>query len=304
MRLSAIAGVSALLVKRDGEFSTLGFLSMPRPNMLTFVESRGALARLRTAPRPLAVITTPRLADELHEVAAVAVADNPRRAFFEIHNHLASGTDFYGAREPSSIDPTAVVHPSALVDPAGVRIGPRTVVGARVVVQGRCRIGADVVLHAGAVLGAEGFQASAFSDRILDMVHAGGVDVADNVVVYANAVIARAVFDEVTSLAEGTRVGNLAFVSHNVRVGRGCFIGHGAVVNGNVVIGDGTWVGPGSTIADCVHIGAGVRVSLGSTVIADLADGTHVTGNVAIEHRRYLRLMARAAAGRLPGATQ
>jgi UDP-3-O-[3-hydroxymyristoyl] glucosamine N-acyltransferase len=304
MRLSAIAGVSSLRVKQDGDFSTLGFLSVPRQGMLTFVESRRAFARLRKAPRPLAVITTPLLADELQDVHAVACADNPRRAFFDIHNHLASVTDFYGTRETSSIDPTAVIHPSAVIPPDGVRIGPRTVVGPRVVIQGRCRIGAGVVLHPGVVLGGEGFQASAFPDGVVDMVHAGGVEVADNVVVYANAVVARAVFDEWTALGEGTRVGNLAFVSHNARVGRRCFIGHGTVVNGNVVIGDGTWVGPGSTIADGLRIGSGVRISLGSAVIADLPDGIQVTGNVAIEHRRYLRHMARAAGARPPRAEQ
>ena len=299
MRLSAIAEVSSFLVQLDGDFSTLGFLSMPRPGMLTFVESRRAFARLDAAPRPVAVVTTPLLAGDLRNVQAVALADNPRRSFFDAHNYLASATDFYGVQRPSSIDRTAVIDPSAVIPREGVRIGPRTIVGPRVVIQGRCRIGADVVLHPGVVLGGEGFQSSRFPDGMRDMAHAGSVEVADRVVVHANAVIARAVFDEATVLGEWTRVGNLAFVSHNVRVGRRCFIGHGAVVNGNVVIGDDAWVGPGCTVADCLRIGARAHVSLGSAVIGDLADGVHVTGNVAIEHRRYLRHLARAT-GRPP----
>jgi UDP-3-O-[3-hydroxymyristoyl] glucosamine N-acyltransferase len=300
MRLSSIPGVPALAVRDDGEFATLGFLSTPRPNMLTFVESRRFLGRLRFAPRPLAVITTPALAGALEGVRGIALAEDPRRVFFEVHNYLATQTAFYGTAEPTALDPTAAIHPSADIPATGVRIGPRTLIGPRVVVRGRCRIGADVVVHAGAVLGAEGFQASAFPDRVLDMVHAGGLDIADNVVIYANAVVARAVFDEETVLGKGTRVGNLAFVSHNVRIGKGCFIGHGAVVNGNVVIGDGAWVGPGSTIADCLRIGVGARVSLGSAVISNVGDGMHVTGNVAIEHRRYLRHLARVTAGGTP----
>lgn len=265
--------------------------------MLTFVESPRLLGRLRRAPRPVAVITTPRLAGELPEVDAVGLADDPRRVFVELHNHLA-GTDFYGTPEPTAIDPTAIVDPTADIPAFGVRIGPRAVVGPRVVVRGRCRVGAGVVLHPGVVLGGEGFQASTFPDRVVDMVHAGGIDIADHVVIYANAVIARAVFDEATAIGEGTRVGNLAFISHNARIGRRCFIGHGAVVNGNVVIGDAAWVGPGSTIADCLSIGAGAHVSLGSAVIADVGDGMHVTGNVAIEHRQYLRQLARSGSGR------
>jgi UDP-3-O-[3-hydroxymyristoyl] glucosamine N-acyltransferase len=294
MRLSDLAHVRPLLVARDAEVSTLGFLSTSRPNMLTFLESRRFLGRLRLAPRPLSVITTPALAGEMEDVEGVGLADDPRRAFFEIHNHLATKTGFYGVAEPSAIDPTARIDASADVPAEGVSIGPRASVGARVVVRGRCRIGEGAVLQAGVVVGGEGFQASAFGGRLLDMVHAGGVEIGNRTVVYANAVIARAVFDEDTIIGEDCRIGNLAFVSHHVRLGRRCFVGHGAVVNGNVVVGDDAWIGPGATIADSVTIGAGARISLGSAVIADVAGGEQMTGNVAIPHRQYLRQVARA----------
>ena len=51
------------------------------------------------------------------------------------------------------------------------------------------------------------------------MEHAGGLLVGDRAEVMANAVVARAVFRQFTSIGEDCRIGNLAFVSHNVRIG-------------------------------------------------------------------------------------
>ncbi|HEY3383545.1 MAG TPA: DapH/DapD/GlmU-related protein [Vicinamibacterales bacterium] len=292
LSLTALARLVAFDVVRDGEFSTLGFLSMPRPGILTFVESRRVLKAVRSSPRPLGVITTPDIAPELPQLDGVALAANPRRTFYELHNHLARHTDFYGGHAPTIIDPAADVHPTASIASRDVQIGPRAVVGPHVTILGRCRIGADVVLHPGVVLGAEGFQTSRFDDGVLDMAHAGGIHIGDGVTVHANAVVARALFDEETVIGEGSRIGNLAFVSHNAQIGRHCFIGHGAVVNGNVVIGEDSWIGPGSTLCDRLCIGAGARITLGAAVIHDVAPGQQVTGNVAVEHRKFLRHIA------------
>jgi UDP-3-O-[3-hydroxymyristoyl] glucosamine N-acyltransferase len=292
MLLSVLARQVPLDVVRDGDIATLGFLSMPRPGMLTFVESRKVLKALRRAPRPLAVITSAEVAAALPPLDGLALADDPRLRFFELHNHLAREILFYGEHAPTTIDPTAHVHPTASIAELDVQIGARTFVGPHVTIQGRCRIGADVVVHPGVVLGAEGFQTSRFGDAMLDMAHAGGIRIDDGVVVHANAVVARGVFDEETVIGEGSRIGNLAFVSHNAQIGRRCIVGHGAAINGNVVVGDDAWIGPGSTVSDRLRVGPGARVTLGAAVIHDVAAGQHVTGNVAVEHRRHLRHIA------------
>ncbi len=106
---------------------------------------------------------------------------------------------------------------------------------------------------------------------------------------------ARAFFRQPTTIGPSTRVGNGAFVSHNVRTGRRCKIGHGSVVNGYVTIGDDVWIGPGATLANSITIGDGAGISLGSAVIGDVAAGQRVTGNVAVDHRRFLRHISRVA---------
>ena len=120
---------------------------------------------------------------------------------------------------------------------------------------------------------------------ILQMAHGGGVLVHDGVQIFANAVIARAVFRQMTTLQESTQIGNGAFVSHNVQIGRRCFIGHNSTINGNCTIGDDAWIGPNATISNLLHIGEKAKVSLGAVVVRSVPPHVRVTGTTALEHR-------------------
>jgi UDP-3-O-[3-hydroxymyristoyl] glucosamine N-acyltransferase len=121
------------------------------------------------------------------------------------------------------------------------------------------------------------------------MVHAGGVHLQSGCKIFAGAIIARGVFREFTHIGVQARIGNCAFLSHNVSIGTRAFIGHGAIVNGNVSIGDAAWIGPGAIIANNLAIGSYVHVGLGSTVIRDLKRDARVLGAVAVKTDRMLR---------------
>jgi UDP-3-O-[3-hydroxymyristoyl] glucosamine N-acyltransferase len=116
--------------------------------------------------------------------------------------------------------------------------------------------------------------------------------VEENVEIFANATSAVGLFRQSTCIGRETRIGNNAFVSHNVEVGPRSFVGHGAIVNGHVRIGREVWIGPGAVITNSVSIGDGARVSLGSVVVSHLNAGEHVSGNFAVPHRRLLRHVA------------
>ena len=292
MNISDVSGIVPMQVVRDGSFSTLGFLSEAQPGMLTFLESPKHLANLSRAGAA-GVIATPSLAGRLDFIEGLATSDEPRRDFFTLHNHLAARTGLYWEDFPTTIDASARIHPTAWVAEKNVRIGPHTIIEPHAVIAERSILGAGCMIKAGTVIGSVGFQIGRVEGEIIDMVHGGGVHIEDNVHILANAVIASAVFRQSTTIGEGSRVGNLAFVSHNVQVGRRCVIGHNSVVNGNVTIGDDAWIGPGASITHCVRIGERAKISLGSAVIGDVEAGQHVTGNVAIPHRRFLRYLAR-----------
>jgi UDP-3-O-[3-hydroxymyristoyl] glucosamine N-acyltransferase len=289
LRLSNVAGIATIEVERDACFSSLGLLFDPQPEMLAFVEHSRYLPLATRTPGVSCVITTPELAGTLDGIPGIATSREPRRAFYALHNHLATTTEFYWRSFPTEIDPTAQVHPRAFVAASDVRIGPGCVIEPNVTIMERSLLGDGVVVRAGAVLGANGFEVTRLGDGVLDLIHAGGIHVGDNVQILANAAIALAVFRQLTTIGRGSRIGNLTFLSHSVQVGPRCFIGHGCTVNGNARVGADVWIGPGSTIADRVRIGDEAQVSLGSTVITDVPAGQRVTGSVAIDHRSMLR---------------
>jgi UDP-3-O-[3-hydroxymyristoyl] glucosamine N-acyltransferase len=289
MRLSEISSRLRAAVVRDAEFLNLGFLFDHLPGKLIFVEARRFVAAARKAQGTKCVLCAPELASSFPDVEGLATTSEPKLAFFHLQQFLVEETDFYGAPFPTEIHPSARIHPRAYIAERNVRIGPNTIVEANVVVGERSLIGAGVHIRAGAVLSAEGFQTARYPGGMLQMAHGGGLSVQDSVEIFANAVIARAVFRQMTLLGEHSRIGNGAFVSHNVQLGKRCFVGHNSTINGNTTVGDDAWIGPNATISNLLCIGQRSRISLGAVVIRSMPADTHVTGMPAIEHRRMLR---------------
>jgi UDP-3-O-[3-hydroxymyristoyl] glucosamine N-acyltransferase len=293
MRLTECPAIAGTTVERDAEFDTLGFLIDPQPRMLVFLESERYLPLLaRCSDSVACVVALPELAPRLGHVPGLAVSTEPRRQFFELHNRLARETDFYGENVPTRIDARATVHPAAWVAPCNVTIGAGARVDPHATILEGCDVGARVVVQPGVVLGGIGLQASRFPGGVVDLQHAGRLVVEDDVQILAHAVIARAVFRQATTIGAGCRVGNHAFISHNARLGERTVVGHGAVVNGNVVVGRDCWIGPGAVVSHCVRVGDGARVSLGAAVVRDVPPGQQVSGNFAMEHRRFLRRLS------------
>jgi UDP-3-O-[3-hydroxymyristoyl] glucosamine N-acyltransferase len=288
VRLTEAAGVAGFDVVRDGDFATLGLLSHRLPGMLVCAWEPGALGReLPSNPAIACVVATPALAPEVPSRCGLAVAADPVRSFFDLHAHLCRG-GFYGADEPTVVSPEARIHPAATVAPRNVRIGRGAVVEAGARVLERSRVGEDVVLRAGCVIGAEGFHPKVVAGRLRLLPHGGGVALADRVEVQSNAVVCRALFRGDTTIGEDTKISSLVNVSHHARIGRRCRIGAGAVITGSVEIGDDVWIGPHATLRNRIRIGDGAAVSLGAVVVRDVLPGRRVSGNFALDHRAFL----------------
>src|SRR5690349_20636771 len=93
MSLREFAAVVPIEVRRDHPFSGLGWLSDPQPGMLGFLEDRRFLRLLRRTPEISCILTTRELSRELCDIPGLVIAPNPRRAFFDFHNHLVQHTD-------------------------------------------------------------------------------------------------------------------------------------------------------------------------------------------------------------------
>ena len=162
MKLSDCRSAAEIEIVRDASFENTGFISVPLPNMLVFLENARQLPLLRQLDAAC-VLTTASLATELSGIPGLAVSADPRRAFFQIHNYLCRHTDFFWTDFETEIGAGTVIHPRAVIAERNVRIGPACRIGPNVTVAEHCIIGAGVVLRPGAVLGAEGFQTSRFA---------------------------------------------------------------------------------------------------------------------------------------------
>lgn len=172
-----------------------------------------------------------------------------------------------------------------------VAIGAESRLGPRVAVLDYCRLGERVLVHAGAVIGSDGF---GFETR--DGVHykvpqVGIVVIEDDVEIGANSTIDRARFAE-TRIGAGTKIDNLVQVGHNVEMGRNCILAGQAGLSGSCRLGDQVVLGGQVGVAGHVSIGQGAQVGGQSGVGRSIPAGSCYSGAPARPLKENYRMEA------------
>jgi UDP-3-O-[3-hydroxymyristoyl] glucosamine N-acyltransferase len=144
-------------------------------------------------------------------------------------------------------------------------------------VYARARVGHRVEIHAGAVIGADGFGYVYGDGRYWKFPQVGIVEIADDVEIGANATVDRGSLDD-TRIAEGVKLDNLVHVGHNVQIGAHTVIaaqtgisgssrvGHHVVVGGQVGIADHCTLEDGAIAGAQAGIPTGKTIRAGQTV--------------------------------------
>jgi UDP-3-O-[3-hydroxymyristoyl] glucosamine N-acyltransferase len=133
------------------------------------------------------------------------------------------------------------------------------------------RIGNRVEIHAGAVVGADGFGYAYGEGRQWKFPQAGIVEIGDDVEIGANTTIDRGSLDD-TRIAEGVKIDNLVHVGHNVQIGAHTVIAAQTGISGSSVIGHHVIVGGQVGIADHCRLednsiaGAQAGIPTGKTI--------------------------------------
>jgi len=246
---------------------------------------------------------------------ALIRVDNPYLAVADLVHH------FFPEREPPpSIHPSAVIADSAKIGD-DVAVGPRTVVGEDCVIGAGTRLGAGcvladgtrigddcrmfpnvtvypsvvigdrVIIHAGAVLGADGFGYATDGGKQVKIPQVGGVVIGDDVEIGANACIDRAGLGT-TRIGHGTKIDNLVQIGHNCEVGPDSVLCGQVGVAGSTRIGEGVLVGGQAGLGGHLSIGDGAMIAGGSGVTSAVAAGTRVGGYPHLEASRWRRVVA------------
>ena len=158
------------------------------------------------------------------------------------------------------------------------------------------RIGDRVVVHAGAVLGSDGFGyvRDEKSGRYEKFPQAGRLEIEDDVEIGANATVDRGALD-ITRIGRGTKIDNLVHVGHNVRIGEDVVIAAQTGLSGSAVIEKNAVIGGQVGIADHVRIEEGAILGAQSGIPSKKiirGKGVVFWGTPARPIREYLKELA------------
>lgn len=321
MRLSEIAARLSLEFIAEGydDIAVEGVAAHESagPAHLVFAESEVAV-RMATNSNAGAVLTTRAL------VALVAgkpllLARQPKLAFAQVARLLRRQPECTG------IDPSAIVSPDAAVAP-GVSIGAGTVVGPGASIESGCildagvvvgegvrlgsgchlyprvvlypgtQLGDRVIVHAGAVLGADGFGyvRDRTTGEYTQFPQQGRLLIADDVEIGANTTIDRGAL-EATRIGRGTKLDNLVHVGHNVQIGCDVVIAAQTGISGSSIVGDGAVIGGQVGLGDHAEVGPGVILGGQAGVLPGKrleGPGEVLWGTPAKPVKQYLRELA------------
>lgn len=280
-------------------------------------------APIETAgPGDLSFVANPRYARHLKTTRASAVvlsldapevplpslrSANPQLAFARAVEHLYTPLE-----PPPGIHPTAVIAANAVIGPRAsigpyavigerVRIGsdariaahvviyPEVVIGdrftahAHVTVRERVWIGNDVILHAGAVIGSDGFgYVPAEDGRIHKVLQAGDVRLEDEVEIGANTTVDRAAVGS-TVIRKGAKLDDLVMIAHGCDVGEQSLLAGQVGLAGSTRVGRFVRMGGQAGAAGHLSIGDGAQVAAQSGITNSVAAGAVVGGAPAVD---------------------
>lgn len=214
----------------------------------------------------------------------------------------------------ATIGPDCNIYPGAFVD-AGAVVGARCDLYPGVTVGRHCRIGDDcvlyptavlypevvlgkrVIVHAGAVLGADGFGFRFRNGRFEKIPQLGWVEVHDDCEIGAGTTIDRGMIGP-TVIGTGTKLDDQVMIGHNCEIGRHNAFASQVGLAGSVTTGDYVRCAGQVGIADHVRLGTGSTLGAKAGVHRSVPDGETQLGIPARPEQEEFRILM--AAGKLP----
>jgi UDP-3-O-[3-hydroxymyristoyl] glucosamine N-acyltransferase len=317
--LSEIAAqTGSRLIGQNATVSAVASVQSAKAGDLVFVEQASRLDdALRSAA---AAIVGGEFAANLSSTKPLLISSQPRLTFAQ-----AAALIFPATTPPVGVHPSALVDRSASIGKnvsiaelavigRNVQIGDNTFIGAGCVLSAGVKIGSNcriypkvtiyssttignwVVIHAGAVLGSDGFGyvRDEQTGRYFPFPQVGRLEIEDQVEIGANSTVDRGALDG-TIIRRGTKIDNLVHVGHNVEIGEDVVIAAQTGISGSALIEKNAILGGQVGIADHVRIEEGAILGAQSGIPSNKVirgKGVVFWGTPARPIREYLKQLA------------
>ncbi|HEY1801349.1 MAG TPA: UDP-3-O-(3-hydroxymyristoyl)glucosamine N-acyltransferase [Terriglobales bacterium] len=315
MKLGAIAkslGLSLENGSPETEITGVAGIEEASPGQITFVSNPKYAAVAKTTKASALIV------DEKFPAVSTALlrGPNPYLAFAK-----AIELFYQPPRYEPGIHPTAAIHPTAkiaqdahigpyvsvdrdveigpqaillahVVIYAGVQIGSNFFAHAHSVVREFCRIGNNVILQNGVIIGGDGYGfAKDELGRWQKILQSGPTVLEDDVEVQSNSCVDRASVGE-TRIARGVKIDNLAQIGHGSSIGENTLLCAQVGLAGSTEVGKNAILAGQVGVAGHCHVGDGVIITAQSGTHGDIPAGSMVSGAPAFDHKLWLRCMA------------
>ena len=224
---------------------------------------------------------------------------------------VAKLLQFYASTLPkkTGIDPLAFVSKTAQIGKDvyiapfayigdGVKIGDGSMIFPHVCIYDGCQIGKNVTIHAGSVIGADGFGFAPNQEGYDKIPQLGIVIIEDDVEIGANTCIDRSTMGQ-TVIHKGVKLDNLIQVAHNCEIGENTVMSAQVGMAGSTKIGSWCMVGGQAGFSGHIHVADRTMVGAQCGVIGDTqGNGETLIGSPAMDTKVFFK--AKALYKRLP----
>ena len=312
--LAKVCGAEILGGNGDTAIHSAANIDEAKLNQVTFISTDKQAAKLATTAASAVIVPKGILAPPATATCLLAVAD-PEMAFITCLQYLYPKKPQSGTVSPNAdIAATAVIGAGSSVA-AFASIGAHSSIGKNCQVHSGCRIadnvtvgdncvlypnvvlydgvvlGNNVIVHAGTVIGADGFGYKLRNGEHVKFPQVGIVRIESNVEIGANTCIDRAALG-VTRIGEGTKMDNQVHIAHNVQIGAHALLCGQVGIGGSTVIEDYVVLAAQCGVADHVRVGAQAVVFAQAGVTKDIDPKDQVMGFPATNRREALHHMA------------
>lgn len=291
-------------------------LNLAQHDQLSFLSNRKYVAQLAQTQAAAVLLDQQAAADY---AGPAIITDNPYLAVAKIatlFNNAPGFTPGYRAQtavvgvgcqindtvhlaERVVIGEGAILSEGVVIE-AGVVIGNDVIIGqnthikANVTICHKVKIGANGLIHPGAVIGSDGFGNANHQGRWVKVPQLGSVNIGNDVEIGANTTIDRGAFDD-TKIGNGVRIDNLVQIAHNVEIGDHTAIAANVGIAGSAVIGQHCLLGGAANINGHIRIADQVIITGASSVSNNIKTpgSIYSSGIPAEPASKWRRMIAR-----------